>query len=176
MNSREPYDAENLPKLVQNHTKPSLVVKTTGGRKYLQIRTLAGGLIHLGPSRDIENWAIGIKALREQYMGYALLEALSLDYEKASEALMCYTGNMDQVKEEWDRYREKWVKSRIKHVLPGLLFRGLEEEELYREIVQIRTKLENDIKASNIFQEPPEYTQLLIELELAEKQGKQETP
>ena len=94
MNSRDPLDTETIGKLVQYHTKPSLVVKKTGGREYLQIRTLAGGLIHIGPSRDIGNWAIGIKALRDQYMGYALLEALSLDYEKASEALRTYTGNM----------------------------------------------------------------------------------
>ena len=59
-------------------------------------------------------------------------------------------------------------------MLPGLLFKGLDEEELYRELVQIRTKLETDIKAGKVFQEPPEYTQLLVELELAEKKEKQD--
>ena len=48
------------------------------------------------------------------------------------------------------------------------------DTETIGKLVQIRTKLETDIKAGKVFQEPPEYTQLLVELELSEKQGKQD--
>ena len=89
--------------------KPAILVKTKQGKRYLQIKTVDGDLIHIGPASVLENWQIAFAALENEYEGLVILErqvlcpiieAEGLDYSKAS-------GSIGSHSEKWQNHIEK---------------------------------------------------------------------
>ena len=58
--------------------KPSILVKTVNGKQYLQLRTVEGILIHIGPASKPETWRVAHRALREEYDSLRLNDMMSL--------------------------------------------------------------------------------------------------
>jgi hypothetical protein len=47
--------------------KPSIVIKTKGGRRYLQIKTIDGDLVDLGLASVLKNRQVASLALENEY-------------------------------------------------------------------------------------------------------------
>jgi hypothetical protein len=48
--------------------KPAIKIKTKGGRRYIQIITANGALIHIGPASEVDNWRVALRALYDEYI------------------------------------------------------------------------------------------------------------
>ena len=90
--------------------KPAIIVKTKGGKRYLQIKTVDGDLIHIGSASVLKNWQVAKAALKMAYESlifcekhelYPVVIAEKLDLLEALEK------NIDKNSEEWKGYLEK---------------------------------------------------------------------
>jgi hypothetical protein len=93
--------------------KPSINVKTKGSKGYLQVRTVFGDLIHIGPVPNIENWRVAYRALLNEYKALAGQDffSLGLVMEEAGVNPLDVFNDLESSSKEWDKYSEKFAKS-----------------------------------------------------------------
>jgi len=110
--------------------KPYFTVKTVKGKKYLQLSDLNGNLIHIGPVRDLETWAVAYKALSNAYQGYVAQELLSFR-EVLDEAGVDLLKALDassgiESHQSWEKYLGKLKKSHLSEFLMRKMIGGVD--------------------------------------------------
>jgi hypothetical protein len=119
--------------------KPKLVIKTTKGRRYLQLLDLHGNLIHVGSAEKPENWAAGIHALKDNYEGLAIQEAVELDAGMFSEYVNHF--RMHPPAAGYKAIHEKQVAARVQSLGIAKIVEELPNEQIARELVEYHTTL-----------------------------------
>jgi len=89
--------------------KPAIIIKTTAGKRYLQIRTVNEELVHIGPTSDLKSWQIASLALADEYEGLLLAEKMALAPMIVEEKLDVETAitPIDRESAEWQTYLDK---------------------------------------------------------------------
>jgi hypothetical protein len=93
--------------------KPSISVKTKSGKRYLQVRTAFGDLIHIGPTTNTENWRVAYRALCREYTVLANQELAALKpfIAEANVQVDDILTNISVASKEWNKYSDKLDKS-----------------------------------------------------------------
>jgi hypothetical protein len=92
--------------------KPAIIVKDKKGKKYLQIRTVYGDLIHIGPTTVLNNWKAAYNALTEQYQLLATEDMRALmPIVRANFNELEVMENPFTDSKEFDAYQDKLVAS-----------------------------------------------------------------
>jgi len=89
--------------------KPAIIVKTKANKRYVQLRTADGELIHIGPASNIKNWQTAALALADEYDDLILDETVGLAPLITQEGLDWRTAisPISRDDPEWQKYLEK---------------------------------------------------------------------
>ena len=129
--------------------KPKLVIKTVKGKRYLQLKTMNTGLIHLGSADDVKNWVIGINGLEQAYAGLALRDALNLDHDMAIEAFKKYENDARLMPDLWSEFCKKRITTYVNQEFFRKILNGASMDQTLEELVEFHTNLQCASKVAN---------------------------
>jgi hypothetical protein len=98
--------------------KPAIKIKTKGGRRYIQIITANGALIHIGPASDVDNWRVALKALYDEYQTTFAIERAMWSGTVIKEEGLPIEANFPILEghPKWTKYSEKHNKQTDKRL------------------------------------------------------------
>jgi hypothetical protein len=102
--------------------KPAITIKTVKGKKYAQLRTIEGALIHLGPLSKKETWTQAYIGLDDEYQALAMKEMFSFESLANHHGINLYEAinqeHDDDVKEKYFlKAKRMFVQQEFLHAL-----------------------------------------------------------